>query len=186
MSTLDSVGKLEMLSQQMALEPAEEAGQVALNPNGTAPCGHSPAELQRVFGSEPERESVSLTQQKKNALGLHDAVVPGGKRCRLLKTMLTSACERNCYYCPFRAGRNFRRATFKPEEMANTFSQLNKANIAEGFSSVQRHRGGRRKNARSADRHDAILRRKLDFRGYLHLKLMPGSERDQVLACDER
>ena len=23
----------------------------------------------------------------------------------ILKTMLTTACERNCYYCPFRAGR---------------------------------------------------------------------------------
>ncbi len=183
MSTLDSIGKLEMLSQQMVLEPAEEAGQAALNPHATSPCGHSPAELQRVFGSEPEREAVSLTQQKKNALGLHDALMPGGKRVRLLKTLLTSACERNCFYCPFRAGRNFRRATFKPDEMARTFSQLNKANVAEGFFLSSGIAGG---GAKTQDRlidTAAILRRKFDYRGYLHLKIMPGSEHDQVLAA---
>jgi predicted DNA-binding helix-hairpin-helix protein len=167
----------------MALEPAEEAGHAATNPHASAPCGHSPAELQRVFGNDPQRESVSLSQQKKNALGLHDAVVPGGKRVRLLKTLLTSACERNCFYCPFRAGRNFRRATFKPEEMATTFAQLHRANIAEGFFLSSGIAGGGVKTQDRLIDTAAILRKKLDYRGYLHLKLMPGSERDQVLAA---
>ena len=48
----------------------------------------------------------------------NDFTWPGGKRIALLKTLLTSACERDCYYCPFRAGRDFRRATFKPQEFA--------------------------------------------------------------------
>ena len=41
--------------------------------------------------------------------------MPNGKRIALLKTMLTSACERNCAYCAFRQGRDFRRATFTPD-----------------------------------------------------------------------
>ena len=59
--------------------------------------------------------------------------MPGGKRIPLLKTLLTSACERDCYYCSFRAGRDFRRTTFKPEEMAKTFLGLYQAGIAQGL-----------------------------------------------------
>src|SRR5512139_412121 len=64
---------------------------------------------------------------------LHQASLPNGKRITLLKTLLSSACERDCYYCPFRAGRDFRRATFKPEEFADLFMRLYQANMAEGI-----------------------------------------------------
>ena len=35
---------------------------------------------------------------------IHNAHLPNGKP-RRFKTLLTSACERDCFYCPFRAGR---------------------------------------------------------------------------------
>jgi predicted DNA-binding helix-hairpin-helix protein len=109
-----------------------------------------------------------------------DAVLPGGKRIRLLKTLLTSACERNCFYCPFRAGRDFRRATFKPDELANTYMSLHRAGIAGGiFLSSGVIRGGVRTQDLLIDTAE-ILRHKLGYQGYLHLKIMPGVERDQV------
>ena len=108
------------------------------------------------------------------------AVMPGGKRTPLLKTMLTSACERDCYYCPFRAGRDFRRATFKPDEMASVVSQLTQKGLAQGlFLSSGIAAGG----PRTQDRLIAtieILRQKYAFTGYVHLKLMPGAEDDQI------
>jgi predicted DNA-binding helix-hairpin-helix protein len=95
--------------------------------------------------------------------------------------MLTSACERDCYYCPFRARRNYRRATFKPEEMALVFTQMAQARVADGlFLSSGVAGGGVRTQDRLIDTVD-ILRRKHQFQGYVHLKLMPGVERDQVL-----
>jgi predicted DNA-binding helix-hairpin-helix protein len=179
---MDTVGKLELLSSQMALEPDADAGHAAIaSPNAPAPCGHSPAELQRVFGSDPQNESVSLSDAKKNSLGISEAVMPGGRRIKLLKTLLTSACERNCFYCPFRAGRNFKRATFKPEEMAKAFNELNKRNIAEGFFLSSGIIGGGVKTQDKLIDTAEILRRKLNYRGYLHLKMMPGSERDQLI-----
>ena len=106
--------------------------------------------------------------------------MPGGKSIALLKTMLTSACERNCYYCPFRAGRNYRRATFKPEEMARTFMDMYRAGLVEGlFLSSGIIRGGVVTQDKLIDTAD-ILRNKLGFRGYVHLKVMPGAERAQV------
>ncbi|MGE5223172.1 MAG: radical SAM protein, partial [Omnitrophica WOR_2 bacterium] len=108
------------------------------------------------------------------------AVIPGGKQIKLLKTLQTSACERNCYYCPFRAGRDFRRATFKPDEMAKTFMALNRAGLAEGIFLSSGIAGG---GIRTQDQLIAtaeILRRKMGFQGYLHLKIMPGAEKAQV------
>lgn len=181
MRSMDTLSKLAFLGRQMLLEPAEEVESARRSGGAPAPCGHTPAELSRIFGGDPRRESVSLSETKKNSLGIHEAIMPGGKRIKLLKTLLTSACERNCYYCPFRAGRDFRRATFKPEEMAQAFAELKQRGIAEGlFLSSGIVGGGVRTQDRLIDT-AAILRCKLDYRGYLHLKLMPGSERDQVL-----
>jgi len=186
----------------MGLEPAEEADSVPrpqglVNPHRVAPCGHSPDELRRAF--EPESPSPNgglpvgrgdrgegydpapSLERKKHSLGIHQAALPGGKRIALLKTLLTSACERDCYYCPFRAGRDYRRATFKPAEMAQVFSQMKQAGLAEGlFLSSGIAGGGVRTQDKLLDTID-ILRRKHDFGGYVHLKIMPGSERDQVL-----
>lgn len=115
-----------------------------------------------------------------NDMYISDASMSNGRRVRLLKTMLTSACEHNCYYCPFRAGRDFRRATFKPEELAKTFMNFYNAGIARGiFLSSGVAGGGFRTQDRLIDAAD-ILRNKLKYKGYLHLKIMPGSERAQV------
>jgi predicted DNA-binding helix-hairpin-helix protein len=153
---METLAKLEAMAGQMHLEPAEEAGVVA-------PCG-VPAAVQR----------------KREALGIHHAVMPGGKTIPLLKTLLTSACERDCHYCPFRAGRNFRRTTFKPEEMATTFMSLHRAGIVEGlFLSSGIIKGSITTQDKLLDT-VTILRQKLGFRGYVHLKLMPGAERAQI------
>lgn len=108
------------------------------------------------------------------------AALPNGRKITLLKSLLTSACERNCYYCPFRAGRDFRRATFKPEEFAQIFNSLHQAGIAQGiFLSSGIIRGGLRTQDQLIDT-ATILREKFHFQGYIHLKIMPGAERAQV------
>jgi len=112
---------------------------------------------------------------------ISEVSLPGGKKMKVLKTMLTSACERNCNYCPFRAGRNMRRQTFKPEELAKTFLEVHRTGAVEGlFLSSGIIKGGISTQDRLIDTAD-ILRNKLGYRGYMHLKLMPGLERDQVM-----
>lgn len=108
-------------------------------------------------------------------------VKKSGGEVRLLKTVLTSACERNCNYCCFRVGRDFRRSALRPDEMAQVFHQLHIAGIAEGlFLSSGLTGGGVRTQDRLIDTAE-ILRTKFGYRGYLHLKIMPGAEKDQVL-----
>lgn len=104
-----------------------------------------------------------------------------GGEIRLLKTVLTSACERNCNYCCFRAGRDFRRATLKPDEMAKVFHQMYISGVAEGlFLSSGLAGGGVLTQDRLIDTAE-ILRKKYNYRGYLHLKIMPGAEKDQII-----
>ena len=94
--------------------------------------------------------------------------------------MLTTACERDCYYCPFRAGRNYRRTTFKPEEMAKTAADMHRAGLINGlFLSSGIIKGGVRTQDKLIETAE-ILRKKHQFQGYLHLKVMPGAEGSQV------
>jgi len=147
---MDAIGRLKLLTDQMHLEPAEDQRPVCFTP-------------------KQQRETF-----------VHPAKLPNGKNIKLLKTLLTSACERDCYYCPFRAGRDFRRATFKPEEFASLFMNLHRAGAAEGiFLSSGVAGGGVRTQDKLLDTAD-ILRNKFGFRGYIHLKVMPGAEKAQV------
>jgi len=131
---------------------------------------------------EPSEDQIARSKidQRKGDIFIQQAAMPNGKHIRLLKTLLTSVCERDCYYCPFRAGRDFRRVTFKPHEFAHLFLELYKHGIAEGlFISSGIAGSGVKTQDRLLDTID-ILRHKLNYHGYIHLKIMPGAERGQV------
>ncbi|MBI5964190.1 MAG: hypothetical protein HY863_11995 [Chloroflexi bacterium] len=152
---MDSIETLKLLSSQMTFEPD---GEPRVAPS--APACFSPKEKDQAF--------------------VHPAQLPNGQKIMLLKTLLSSACERDCFYCPFRAGRDFRRATFKPDEFAGLFSKLNQSGAAEGvFLSSGLAGGGVRTMDKLLDTAD-ILRKTHQYKGYLHLKIMPGAEKDQV------
>jgi predicted DNA-binding helix-hairpin-helix protein len=145
-----------------------------------------PQERLKILSSDMDFELAEdfncpkIESKKKYSGFVHDAVMPNGKTIPLLKTLLTSACERDCHYCPFRAGRNFRRTTLKPDEMAQIFMGMHRAGIVEGlFLSSGLIGGGVSTQDRLIDT-AYILRKKLGFKGYLHLKIMPGVEIDQV------
>ncbi len=147
---MDTIDRLKLLSAQMDFEPAEDYRCPKIDPS------------------------------KSYSGFVHNAVMPNGKTIPLMKTLLTSACERDCHYCPFRAGRNFRRATLKPDELALIFMALHRAGIVEGlFLSSGLIGGGVKTQDRLLDT-SHILRKKLGFKGYLHLKIMPGAEIAQV------
>ncbi len=160
---MNALDKLVALSGQMELEPAEESSGEPAKPACFTP------------NTRPE-----FSEREKRAVFVHPAQLPNGKQIKLLKSLLTSACERDCYYCPFRAGRDFRRATFQPQEFAELFIKLNQANAAEGiFLSSGIAAGGANTQNKILDTAE-ILRNKLGYRGYMHLKIMPGAEKGQV------
>jgi predicted DNA-binding helix-hairpin-helix protein len=137
------------------------------------------------IGDQPQCESqprsVRMARDIDGVLSSISMVsTPKGKK-PVLKTMVTSACELNCNYCPFRAGRGgMHRVTFKPDELAQTFDQIQRARLADGiFLSSGVAWGGVTTQDKIIDTIE-IIRRKYAYTGYVHLKLMPGSEYDQV------
>ena len=98
-----------------------------------------------------------------------------GRRMPVLKVLQTNACIKDCYYCPFRAGRRFRRAAFKPEELARLVAQLHRAGIVQGLFLSSGVVGKDDHTMAQMIATAEILRRKYDFKGYLHLKIMPGA-----------
>ncbi|MFN8451566.1 MAG: radical SAM protein [Anaerolineae bacterium] len=131
-------------------------------------------------GDEVTRSKRVPYQSTSLAECISNVSTPKGKK-PILKTMVTTACERNCFYCPFRAGRGkTQRVTMKPDEIAGAFDQLQRAKLADGmFLSSGIIKGGVSAQDKIIDTID-IVRRKYRYPGYIHLKLMPGSEYDQV------
>lgn len=169
---MESMQKLAWIAENMGLETDES---IASAPRTAFPAEYSLADTPECPASQPDPAA-----QRRDGLPIHMAALPGGKRVPLLKTLLTSACERNCFYCPFRAGRDMRRVTFKPDEMAHLVMDLARARTINGaFISSGIAGGGPRTQDRLLDTAE-ILRQKLHYQGYLHLKLMPGAEVAQI------
>src|SRR6185436_11882274 len=117
----DSLSRLNGLSEQMSFEPDAEHRPGCFVPQGNF-IPQADVALQGAAASA-----------KSDHLVTHAAQLPNGKKIKLLKTLLTSACERDCFYCPFRARRNFRRATFRPQEFAKLFFELAHKGVVEGL-----------------------------------------------------
>jgi predicted DNA-binding helix-hairpin-helix protein len=106
---------------------------------------------------------------------LYPVALPQGGYSVLLKTLLSNACTNDCKYCPLRSETNARRCTLHPEEVARVFMEYKRRKKVFGLflsSAVI-------KNADyTMDRINAVarlLRQRHNFRGYIHLKIIPGA-----------
>lgn len=136
-------------------------------------------------GDTPQKEkSIRKMNREFGQASLTDCIshlsTPKGKKA-VLKTMMTTACERNCYYCPFRAGHSgTKRMTIKPDDLAGAFDTLQSSGKVDGlFLSSGIIKGGVTTQDKILDTAD-IIRNKYGYRGYVHLKIMPGAEEEQI------
>ncbi len=130
---------------------------------------------------DPESANCQIELKKlAQQFPVTEARLPDGKTIPLLKTMQTSVCERNCNYCCFRSGRDMPRATLSPDDLAAAVVKLSDAKIAQGVFLSSGITGG---GVHTQDRIIAtaeILRHKYQYPYYIHLKIMPGAEKDQI------
>ena len=132
-------------------------------------------------GDQPQQERHHAPYQSRSlAECITNVATPKGSK-PILKAMVTTACERNCYYCPFRAGRSkMKRLTFTPDELAGGFDTLQRAGKVEGmFLSSGIIKGGVTTQDKIIETAE-IIRRRYGYNGYLHLKVMPAIEYDQL------
>ena len=120
-------------------------------------------------GTEPGR--IRGTQGR----WIYPAVLPSGRKVFLLKTLQTNACVNDCSYCPFNLQRDFPRCTLSPDELARGFMQLLDANRVSGLflssGVIVSPDATMEKMLATVE----LLRRRYQFRGFIHLKVLPGS-----------
>lgn len=138
--------------------------------------------LHEPAGDSPQAESKRRSRKKEfnlNGCIAHVSTPRGPKP--VMKSMMTTACERNCHYCVFRAGRaKTKRMTFSSDEMASAFDVLQDSGKVDGlFLSSGIIKGSVTTQDKIIDTAD-IVRNKQGYDGYIHLKIMPGIEYDQL------
>lgn len=92
----------------------------------------------------------------------------------LFKTLISNACVNDCKYCPIRANQDPQRCTLEPEELVKIFLDYHRVGRVMGLFISSGVIGT---PDRTMERINAIaaMLRGMRFRGYIHLKIIPGA-----------
>jgi predicted DNA-binding helix-hairpin-helix protein len=133
-----------------------------------------------LCGTAPIRMRRRTRRYRSVPPGLYPAVLPNGKMACLLKVLLTNVCANDCAYCQNRLGGRGREAAFRPEELARTFMDLRYRRLAQGLFLSSGIPGD--PDAVTRDMIDVleILRTRYAYKGYIHVKILPGASRAAV------
>ncbi|MBQ9505057.1 MAG: putative DNA modification/repair radical SAM protein [Lachnospiraceae bacterium] len=110
------------------------------------------------------------------AAGICHAFAADGRCVSLLKVLMTNECIFECKYCINKSSNDIPRATFTPEEVAKLTMEFYRRNFIEGLFLSS---GIYPTPQESMERMLAaikLLRLKYGFRGYIHVKTIPGAE----------
>ena len=106
---------------------------------------------------------------------------PGpGMRMSLLRILMTNACSYNCHYCPMRRDRPMPRTLLKPEELVRIFLGAHQRGWCQGLFITTGIPGRPVKIMDDLIQVLELLRERHRFGGYIHVKLVAGSETAQI------
>ena len=112
--------------------------------------------------------------------GICHAYTPDGRCVSLLKILLTNFCIYDCAYCVSRRSSNVRRARFTVDEVVKLTLDLYRRNCIEGLflsSGIARSEDDTLTDLVRVAR---TLREEHGFRGYIHLKTIPGASEELI------
>ncbi len=106
---------------------------------------------------------------------IYPVTLPDGGRSTLFKTLLSNVCTNDCRYCPLRDDMDLRRCTLSPDETARQFLRYYRSGEVFGLFLSSAVFGSPDVTMERLTATAEILRRKHAFRGYIHLKVIPGA-----------
>lgn len=106
---------------------------------------------------------------------LYPVTLPNGGYSILLKTLLSNACSNDCKYCPLRSETNVRRCMLQPDEVANIFMEYVRRKKVFGIFLSSGVIGNPDYTMDRINAAARILRYKHNYKGYIHLKIIPGA-----------
>ncbi len=106
---------------------------------------------------------------------IYPVTLPNGGKSTLFKTLISNVCTNDCKYCPLREQMDVRRCSLRPEETANVFLDYYNRRKVFGLFLSSGVLGSADATMEKLNRVARILRGKHNFRGYIHLKIIPGA-----------
>ncbi len=103
-----------------------------------------------------------------------------GPQAKLLRILMTNACSFNCHYCPMRRDRELPRTLLKPQEMVRIFLDAVARGWASGLFITTGIPGRPVKVMDDLITTLELLRVTHGYRGYIHVKIVPGADDAQV------
>lgn len=112
--------------------------------------------------------------------GICHTFTADGRCISLLKVLLTNFCIYDCAYCINRVSNDIPRAAFSPRELADITINFYKRNYIEGLFLSSGIIESENHTAELMLRTLKILRFEHKFNGYIHVKLIPGTDRELI------
>ena len=112
--------------------------------------------------------------------GICHSFTPDGRCVSLLKILMTNFCVFDCAYCVNRVSSNVERARFTPEEVVKLTLEFYRRNYIEGLFLSSGIIKSPDDTMRDMVRIVKSLREEHDFRGYIHLKTIPGASPELI------
>ncbi len=112
--------------------------------------------------------------------GICHTFTADGRCVSLLKVLLTNFCVYDCAYCINRVSNDIPRAAFSPRELADITINFYKRNYIEGLFLSSGIIESEDHTTELMLRVLKILRFEYKFNGYIHVKLIPGADRELI------
>lgn len=109
------------------------------------------------------------------AAGICHSFAADGRCISLLKILMTNECVFDCKYCQNRSSNDIQRATFTPEEICTLTMEFYRRNYIEGLFLSSGVRRSPTETMEQMFQALYLLRVKYGFRGYIHVKGVPGA-----------
>ena len=106
---------------------------------------------------------------------IYPVTLPNGGRSTLFKTLMSNTCSNDCKYCPLREKMDIRRCSLMPEETVQVFLDYYNQKKVFGLFLSSGVLGSPDKTMDKLNSVARILRQKHRFKGYIHLKVIPGA-----------
>jgi predicted DNA-binding helix-hairpin-helix protein len=121
--------------------------------------------------------STKDEHRRRNSEGgwIYPVTLPSGGTGSLLKTLLSNNCSNDCKYCPLRQQMDIQRCALEPEETARVFLDYHNQGKVFGLFLSSAMFGTPDTSMDKINAVARILRKKHRFRGYIHLKIIPGA-----------
>jgi len=115
--------------------------------------------------------------RKRSAEGkwIYPVTFPNGGKSTLFKTLISNVCSNDCKYCPLREDMDVRRCSLGPDETAKIFLDYYNQRKVFGLFLSSGTSGSADATMDRLNTTAKILRKKHSFKGYIHLKIIPGA-----------